>query len=52
MTESDLITFYPQFAGFTPAIVLSVYVRQANERFSPFRRRTRRKPGGCTRPTG
>ncbi len=36
MTESDFTAFYPQFAGFTPAVVLAAYVAQANERFSDF----------------
>lgn len=36
MTSSDFISFYPQFAGFTPAVVLTEYVRQANARFSSF----------------
>ena len=36
MTQSDFVAFYPQFAGFTPAVVLSEYIRQANARFSSF----------------
>ena len=36
MTQSEFIAFYPQFAGFTPAVVLSEYIRQANTRFSSF----------------
>ena len=36
MTQSDFIAFYPQFAGFTPAVVLNEYIRQANARFSSF----------------
>ena len=36
MTQSDFIAFYPQFAGFTPAVVLSEYIRQANTRFTSF----------------
>ena len=36
MTQSDFTAFYPQFAGFTPAVVLTEYVRQANDRFSSF----------------
>ena len=36
MTQSEFIAFYPQFAGFTPAVVLSEYIRQANARFSSF----------------
>ena len=30
MTQSEFTAFYPQFAGFTPAIVLSTYIAQAN----------------------
>ena len=36
MTQQDFISFYPQFTGFTPAVVLSEYVAQANSRFSDF----------------
>lgn len=36
MTIAELTAFYPQFAGFTPAVVLSEYIRQANARFSGF----------------
>ena len=36
MTQSDFIAFYPQFASFTPAVVLNEYIRQANARFSSF----------------
>ena len=36
MTQSEFIAFYPQFAGFTPAVVMSTYIAQANERFSGF----------------
>ena len=36
MTQAELTAFYPQFAGFTPAVVLTGYIRQANERFSFF----------------
>lgn len=36
MTIAEFTAFYPQFAGFTPAVVLSEYVRQANARFSSF----------------
>jgi len=36
MTQSDFISFYPQFAGFTPAVVLTTYIAQANSRFSAF----------------
>ena len=36
MTQSEFTAFYPQFTGFTPAIVLSTYIAQANARFSSF----------------
>ena len=36
MTQAEFTTFYPQFAGFTPAVVMSEYIRQANARFSSF----------------
>ena len=36
MTQAEFTAFYPQFAGFTPALVLTEYVRQANDRFSAF----------------
>ena len=36
MTQSDFTAFYPQFASFTPAVVLTEYIRQANDRFSSF----------------
>ena len=36
MTAEDFTAFYPQFAGFTPAIVLSEYLSQANARFGDF----------------
>ena len=36
MTQSDFTSFYPQFTGFTPAVVLTEYIRQANARFSSF----------------
>ena len=36
MTQSEFTAFYPQFAGFTPDIVLSTYVDQANARFGSF----------------
>jgi len=36
MTQSEFTSFYPQFTGFTPAIVLSTYIAQANVRFSSF----------------
>ena len=36
MTQESFTAFYPQFAGFMPAEVLSAYVSQANRRFSAF----------------
>ena len=36
MTQADFIAFYPQFSGFTPAVVLREYIAQANGRFSEF----------------
>ena len=36
MSEAEFTAFYPQFAGFTPAVVLTEYIRQANDRFSSF----------------
>ena len=36
MTLAEFTAFYPQFAGFTPAVVLNACVAQANERFSDF----------------
>ena len=36
MTQSEFTAFYPQFSGFTPAIVLSTYIAQANARFGTF----------------
>ena len=36
MTAEDFTAFYPQFAGFTPAVVLSEYLSQANARFGDF----------------
>ena len=36
MTSAEFTAFYPQFAGFTPAVVLDGYIRQANTRFSAF----------------
>ena len=36
MTESEFKSYYPQFAGFTPAFVLSSCIAQANARFSAF----------------
>ena len=36
MTIAEFTAFYPQFAGFTPAVVLTEYIRQANTRFGSF----------------
>ena len=36
MTQAEFTAFYPQFAGFTPAVVLTEYIRQANDRFASF----------------
>ena len=36
MTLSEFTAFYPQFAGFTPAVVPNTYIAQANERFTAF----------------
>ena len=36
MTQAEFTAFYPQFASFTPAVVLTEYVRQANARFMDF----------------
>ena len=36
MTQAEFTAFYPQFAGFTPAVVLTEYIRQSNTRFSSF----------------
>ena len=36
MTAMEFTAFYPQFANFTPAVVLTTYVAQANKRFSMF----------------
>ena len=36
MTRAEFIAFYPQFAGFEPAIVLNEYIDMANRRFSDF----------------
>ena len=36
MTQADFLAFYPQFTGFTPAVVLREYIAQANGRFSDF----------------
>ncbi len=34
--QSEFTAFYPQFAGFTPAIVMTAYIAQVNARFSSF----------------
>ena len=36
MTAAEFTAFYPQFAGFTPAVVMAEYIRQANARFTSF----------------
>ena len=36
MTQAEFTAFYPQFQGFTPAVVMTTYIAQANERFSSF----------------
>ena len=36
MTQEEFTAFYPQFAGFTPAVVMTTYIAQANARFSSF----------------
>ena len=36
MTQAEFTAFYPQFAGFTPAVVMTAYVAQANARFGSF----------------
>ena len=36
MTQAEFTAFYPQFAGFTPVVVMTEYIRQANDRFSSF----------------
>ena len=36
MTQEGFTAFYPQFAGFTPAVVMTTYIAQANARFSSF----------------
>ena len=36
MTLAEFTAFYPQFAGFTPAVVMTEYIRQANARFTGF----------------
>ena len=36
MTQNEFTAFYPQFAGFTPAFVLSAFVDRANGLFTGF----------------
>ena len=36
MTQVEFTAFYPQFASFTPAVVMTTYVDQANARFGTF----------------
>ena len=36
MTLAEFTAFYPQFAGFTPTVVIAEYIRQANARFESF----------------
>ena len=36
MSIAEFTAFYPQFAGFTPVVVLTEYIRQANARFASF----------------
>ena len=36
MTQAEFTAFYPQFAGFTPAVVMTTYIAQANARFGTF----------------
>ena len=36
MSIAAFTAFYPQFAGFTPVVVLTEYIRQANARFASF----------------
>ena len=36
MTQAEFTAFYPQFQGFTPAVVMTTYIAQANERFGSF----------------
>ena len=36
MTLADFTAFYPQFTGFTPAVVAQEYLIQANARFESF----------------
>ena len=36
MTQAEFTAFYPQFQGFTPAVVMTTYIAQANARFGSF----------------
>ncbi len=36
ITQSSFLAFYPQFSSFTPGVVLTEYISQANARFSDF----------------
>ena len=36
MTQEEFCAFYPQFSGFTPAVVMTAFIAQANGRFSAF----------------
>ena len=36
MTQAEFTAFYPQFQGFTPSVVMTTYIAQANARFSSF----------------
>lgn len=36
MSPAEFTAFYPQFAGFTPAVVMTEYICQANARFTAF----------------
>ena len=36
MTQEEFVAFYPQFTGFTPAVVMTTYIAQANARFGAF----------------
>ena len=36
MTQEEFCACYPQFAGFTPAVVMNEYLAQANARFGDF----------------
>ena len=36
ITQASFLAFYPQFTSFTPGVVLTEYLAQANARFSDF----------------